>query len=121
MPEILGVADVHLVMLDPQFDEVLLPSKTAVALAAGRPILFLGNPASELARLVREEQVGVAVAQEDVEGIVAAIRHLATDRAQCTAMGQRARQLFDERFERGQAARRWLKLLARLESDDGAR
>lgn len=114
MPELLGIADLHLVMLDPQFDEVLVPSKTYVALAAGRPLLFLGNPGSELARLVREHDVGVAVAQDDVEGIVTAINILANDPARCAAMGQRARDLFDARFERSHAIRQWLVLLDHL-------
>ena len=111
MPELLGSADLHLVMLDPQFDEVLVPSKTYVALAAGRPLLFLGNPNSELARLVREHDVGVAVAQDDVDGIVAAVKALAADPARCAEMGRRARALFDSRFERSHAIRQWLALI----------
>ena len=111
MPELLGIADLHLVMLDPQFDEVLVPSKTYVALAAGRPLLFLGNPNSELARLVREHDVGVAVAQDDVDGIVAAVTALAADPARCAEMGRRARALFDSRFERSHAIRQWLALI----------
>lgn len=111
MPELLGIADLHLVMLDPQFDEVLVPSKTYVALAAGRPLLFLGNPNSELARLVREHDVGVAVAQDDVDGIVAAVKALAADPARCAEMGRRARALFDSRFERSHAIRQWLALI----------
>lgn len=116
MPEVLGIADLHLVTLDPQFDEVLVPSKTYVTLAAGRPLLFLGNPKSELARLVREHGVGIALAQDDVEGIVAAITRLAADPGLRAAMGERARKLFDARFERANAVRQWLRLLDRLQS-----
>lgn len=114
MPEILGIADLHLVMLDPQFDEVLVPSKTYSALAAGRPLLFLGNPASELARLVREYQVGVVVAQDDVDGLVLAINQLADQPDLCRRMGANARQLFDQRFERNRAVQRWLALIGSL-------
>lgn len=114
MPQILGIADLHLVMLDPQFDEVLVPSKTYSALAAGRPLLFLGNPGSELARLVRECGVGVVVAQDDVAGFVAAVEQLADDPALCARMGIAARQLFDDRFERNRAVQRWVDLLGRL-------
>lgn len=111
MAEILGIADLHLVMLDPQFDEVLVPSKTYSALAAGRPLLFLGNPGSELARLVREQDVGVVVAQEDVEGYVTAVRSLAAQPARCREMGLKARALFESRFERSSAMGRWLALV----------
>ncbi len=114
MGEILGIADVHLVMLDPQFDEVLVPSKTYSAMAAGRALLFLGNPRSELARLVREHDIGIAVAQEDVEGISTAIRLLADDPERCRQMGLRARQLFDAQFERGRVMGRWQNLVEQL-------
>lgn len=112
--ETLAVADIHLVTLDPQFDEVLVPSKTYSALAAGRPLLFLGNPNSELARLVREYQVGVVVAQEDVEGLVAVIQQLADQPDLCRQMGMNARQLFDQRFERRRAVALWLALIDEL-------
>lgn len=111
MPEILGLADIHLVMLDPRFDEVLVPSKVYSALAAGRPLLFLGNTDNELARLVREHDIGVVVALEDSAGIANAIRELAGQPARCQAMGDRARQLFDQKFSRPQVMNRWLALI----------
>jgi len=114
MPEILGIADIHLVMLDPQFDEVLVPSKTYSALAAGRGLLFLGNPSSELARLIHKHQVGVVVAMDDVDGIVAAIHQLADDPEECVRMGQRARQLFDDQFEHRRVMDRWQQLIDQL-------
>lgn len=113
--ETLAVADIHLVTLDPQFDEVLVPSKTYSALAAGRPLLFLGNPASELARLVLTHQIGVVVAQDDVEGLVSAIQQLADQPDLCRQMGFKARQLFDQQFERHRAVAHWLSLIDQLQ------
>ncbi len=111
MPEILGIADVHLVMLDPQFDEVLVPSKIYSAMAAGRALLFLGSPSSEVARLVRAHDIGIAVALEDPSGIAAAIRELAEQPERCRQMGARARQLFDAQFEQERVMGRWRNLV----------
>jgi len=114
MGQILGIADIHLVMLDPQFDEVLVPSKIYSAMAAGRALLFLGSPGSEVARLVREHDIGIAVALEDSEAIAKAIRELADDPERCRQMGQRARALFDAEFERSRVMGRWQSLIQEL-------
>jgi len=111
MSEILGLADIHLVMLDPRFDEVLVPSKVYSALAAGRTLLFLGNTKNELARLIREHDIGVVVELDDSVGIANAIRRLAAHPDQCRDMGARARLLFDQRFDRTQVMNRWLRLM----------
>lgn len=114
MPEILGIADIHLVMLDPKFDEVLVPSKIYSALAAGRGLLFLGSGTSEVARLIRQHDIGIAVDLDDVDGIVQAVRTLVADPARCRAMGERARELLETQFERTRAVERWKQLIGQL-------
>lgn len=114
MPEILGIADIHLVMLDPKFDEVLVPSKIYSALAAGRGLPFLGSGSSEVARLIRQHDIGVVVDLDDVDGIVRAIHGLAADPERCRGRGERARQLLETHFERGRAMKRWQQLIGQL-------
>ena len=52
--ETLGVADVHLVSLDPKLEGLIVPSKFYGIAAAGRPTIFVGAKEGEIARLLEE-------------------------------------------------------------------
>jgi colanic acid biosynthesis glycosyl transferase WcaI len=58
----LAAADVQLVTLKPAFAGLVYPSKLAGVLAAGRPVLFVGPPDGEIARLLQLEKCGAAIA-----------------------------------------------------------
>jgi len=47
----LTVPDLHLVTLKPELEGLIVPSKFYSVLAAGRPVLFVGDPESEIAAL----------------------------------------------------------------------
>ena len=49
----LTAPDLHLVTLRPEWEGLVMPSKLYGALAAGRPILFIGDPEGDAARIVR--------------------------------------------------------------------
>ncbi len=65
--DFLNACDVALVSLVAKMTGVSMPSRTYNILAAGKPILALTEPESELARLVREEKVGWIVPPGDPE------------------------------------------------------
>ena len=50
-----------------------VPSKFYGILAAGRPVLFIGPEESEVARVIREREIGVVVQPGDSEGLIRAI------------------------------------------------
>ena len=62
LAESLGAADVHLVAMEESLAGLVVPSKLYGALAAGRPVVFVGPEASEAARLLRENTCGSVVA-----------------------------------------------------------
>jgi len=47
LPESLGVADAHLISLRPELESFILPSKFYGVAAAGRPMIFIGDPGGE--------------------------------------------------------------------------
>jgi len=96
--EILSAADVHFVSLHPDVTGLAVPSKTYGVLAAGRPFLFQGSERSEIARLAREEDVGVVLPPGDSDLVAEAIRRLRGDPERMRAMGRRARALAEERW-----------------------
>ncbi len=110
----LGVGDVHLVSQRPEVEGYVFPSKLYGILAAGRPVVFIGDPDGEISSLVARENIGVAVRQGDAEALANQLLRLAGDAALCEAMGARARVLLCERYDKRIAFRAWEDLLGRL-------
>lgn len=110
----LSAADVHLVTLQPFLEGLIVPSKYYGIAAAGRPTVFIGDVDGEIARLVRREECGAAVASGDAEGLAKALRRLRDDAAETARMGTRARQAFERSHDRPVAHGRWDQLLKNL-------
>ncbi len=109
----LAAADAHLVTLRPSFSRLVYPSKLAGVLAAGRPVLFVGPPEGEIARLLAHEQCGVAV--DPVEGtrLADAVGQWYAEPARRAEMGQKARAAFEKHFSFPGALARWEEVLRR--------
>ncbi len=56
----MAAADVHLVSLLPAIEGLIVPSKTYGILAAGRPLVFVGDTDGEIAGMIRRHDCGVA-------------------------------------------------------------
>jgi glycosyltransferase involved in cell wall biosynthesis len=85
----LAAADVHLASLDSGWQGCMVPSKLQGGFAVGRPVIYVGSSHCETAIWIKKSGGGWVVEENDVEGLLAAIR-----------------QSFDpiERQTRGQAA-----------------
>jgi len=110
----LSVPDVHLVSLKPELEGLLVPSKFYSVLAAGRPVLFVGDPNSEMAQRIDEADCGRAFPPGAHTDLAAAIRQLASHPAQVARMGERSRDLWAARFQRKRALAAWEALLRKL-------
>ena len=90
----LGAADLHIVTMDMALLGLVVPSKVYGALAAGRPVVFVGPAASEAARVVAEHDAGTVVGTGAVVGagraVAAAVRAWRADPARRAAAGARA-------------------------------
>ena len=111
LPELLALADLHIVTLDPRLEAFILPSKLMGILAAGRPVLYIGNPAGEVARLLEASGAGIGCAANDVEGMLQQILSLSQDRARWQEMAMAAAQLYREKFSRERAIAQWKAVL----------
>jgi colanic acid biosynthesis glycosyl transferase WcaI len=110
----LAAADVHFVSLLPALEGLIVPSKIYGILAAGRPALFVGDPAGDLARMLSTHDCGVAVAVGDNERLAAELRSLRDSRARLEAMGANARQLGLARYTSEHAVADWLAFLSAI-------
>jgi colanic acid biosynthesis glycosyl transferase WcaI len=94
----LAAADIHVATMGPDLSGILHPSKVYSALAAGRPVLFVGAEESPSAHLLHEEGVGWVVPHDPVR-VGELLRQLASlPSAELNAMGVRCRRLSETRF-----------------------
>jgi glycosyltransferase involved in cell wall biosynthesis len=109
----LSAGDVHLVNLLPSLEGLVVPSKFYGILAAARPVIVIGDPDGELARVVKATACGLVVAVGDAGSLVDAIRRLRADVEHRARLGATARQLAVASYSVGQAVDRWVELLGK--------
>jgi colanic acid biosynthesis glycosyl transferase WcaI len=107
----LAAADVHLACLLPALEGLIVPSKVYGVLAAGRPLIYIGRPDGEVARVLHDAQCGLAVQVGEAAALTDALRYLQANPEVRAAMGERARRLFCENYSLGKAVDRWVSLL----------
>jgi len=109
MGDILSSAHVSLVTLRAGLAGFSVPSKTYGSLAAGRPIVFVGDLQSEIAELVVTNNCGAAVASGESRKLADILCCWASDNAQVERLSVAARELFERRFDRSRAVDAYLQ------------
>ena len=108
---LIGLGDVHLVLMLPGYEGIILPSKFYGVLAAGRPSVFVGPAGSEVAKVIREEQCGVVIPNGHVAELTAVLQRLRSDRAQAAELGHRGRRALERNYSMQHACAAWRELL----------
>ncbi len=107
----LSAADLHVVSMHQQITGCLCPSKLYGILAAGRPVLAIADPATDLCHTVSEEGLGWCCPVGDSRSIAQAVAQAAGN-AECgRASGERARQVAYDRFDRKVVVAQFSELL----------
>jgi len=110
----LSAADVHIVSIGDGVVGIVHPCKVYGAMAASRPILFLGPRPSHVSELIDTLKIGWRVAHADVDGAVAAIAEsMAMPLEERLAMGRRARAAIEGRLNRDDLLNRFCDILER--------
>ena len=109
LPEVLGSADVLVVLLEEDAGEFSVPSKVLSYLCAGRPVLGLMPGVNAAADLISNEAAAGLVA-EDIESFLNDGEVLAKDGELRLAMGKRGRTYAEDTFEVAQIAMRFLEI-----------
>ncbi len=111
--ELLAAGDLHLVTLLPGCEHYVLPSKLYGIVAVGRPVLFIGPPDCDVARLVRDHGLGCAADRSDLPSMSAFVRRLVENPAEYEAFAG-ASQVFAENHTAQVAIDRWHELLTMI-------
>jgi colanic acid biosynthesis glycosyl transferase WcaI len=97
----LAAGDVHVVSLGDAMAGIVHPCKVYGAMARGRPILYLGPPASHITEMMAEADFGWQARHGDVAGAVRIIRAIVdAESRSLAALGARARALIEGRRTR---------------------
>jgi glycosyltransferase involved in cell wall biosynthesis len=99
LPDVLGAADVLMVLLEAGAGAFSVPSKILTCLCAGRPILAAVPAANLGARTIRGAEAGLVVAPGEPEQFLAAARQLRTDAGLRGRMGASARSHAEQAFD----------------------
>lgn len=113
---LLRQADVHLVILDPRAERHVFPSKLFGVLSAGRPVLHLGDPAGEVAQLLRDERCGWSLPADSGAAVLALLDRLRADRPALAEAGRQARRAYERRFAPSIALAAWVEALSAAEA-----
>jgi putative colanic acid biosynthesis glycosyltransferase WcaI len=113
----LAAGDALLVTLADGLAGLSVPSKAYGIMAAGRPLLFVGDPKSDIARIIIQHRCGAAVASGDGSGLADVISDWSSDAPRLKEFGSAARSLFEERFDRSYAVSAYLETLTKCVSD----
>jgi glycosyltransferase involved in cell wall biosynthesis len=122
LPEVLGAADVLLVLLEPEAGAFSVPSKILTSLCAGRPILAAIPAANLGARTIAGAGAGIVVPPGEPDQFLAAARQLRDDDEMRGRMGTSARAHAEAAFDIEAITDRFAQVLdqARGERDQGA-
>jgi glycosyltransferase involved in cell wall biosynthesis len=90
-----------------------VPSKAYGILAAGRPILFVGDARSSVARIVRDNNCGVVVSSGDSERLAQTISDWASDPEKLSRLNVAARETFEKYFDRARAVNSYLETFSK--------
>lgn len=97
--EVINSCDLALVTLTEGMFGLGVPSKTYNIMAAGKAILFIGEPESEIGLLVKEKQIGYVFEPSDREGIRMFLSGLSPEKCSDFAgMGKRAREVAEKEY-----------------------
>ena len=97
--EVINSCDLALVTLTEGMFGLGVPSKTYNIMAAGKAILFIGEPESEIGLLVKEKQIGYVFEPSDREGIRKFLSGLSPEKcSEFAEMGKRAREVAEKEY-----------------------
>ncbi len=107
--EVLAAADVCLISQHEAMYDQAMPYKVYACLAAGKPVVFIGSPKSEIANWVISHSIGFVVAHGDEMGLVHAIQSIRNSTE--ARISQVAAAHFARSLTSARAVEAWVQIL----------
>ncbi len=110
--EMLGSADIHLVIQKSDAADLVMPSKLTNILAAGRPTIATADKGTELWDVIVGASTGIAIPPEDLEAFIEALHAMAASAENRIYYGVRAREFAEHNLGQDAILGRFEKALA---------
>lgn len=94
----LNACDVAIVSLADSMYGLGVPSKSYFNIAAAKPILYIGEERSEIARVISENNIGWVVENGNVEKLAQLFDNISSSSIDYNEFGMRARKVVEENF-----------------------
>lgn len=107
-------ANLNLVSLIPDMYRVAYPSKTISAMANGCPVLAVLEPESELARMVREDDLGYVAPNNDAEALASTVMAAYEQRHCDGQLRDNVKRSYEQRFSVDRVLNRWAEMFEGL-------
>lgn len=108
--DFLNMCDVSIVTLSDGMYGLGVPSKSYNIMATGKPILFVGDPSSEIAICIKEYGIGWVVEPNNPEALAQTIEQIYLTRDNLTDFSFKSRQLADGIFSKDYILRKYFKI-----------
>jgi colanic acid biosynthesis glycosyl transferase WcaI len=96
----LGAADIQVVSLRSEWTGTAVPSKFFGALAAGRPVLFVGSEESYIARTIRKHGLGWVCSAGHEDEVSTQLRGLAAQPSAMSELREQCHRIYQTHFAR---------------------
>lgn len=113
LPEVLAAADLHCVLLRSGLGRSSVPSKLYSILAASRPAVASIDPGTEVERVLALADAGIAVAPDDADAFLAALRRLIDSPPERRRLGANGRAWVEQWVSPSGVAAEYERLFAR--------
>jgi colanic acid biosynthesis glycosyl transferase WcaI len=110
----LSVADIHWLTLNPKMEGYIMPSKFYGILAAGRPVIFIGDIEGEIAREIDKIGCGCSLEIGESKKLEDIIIQYADNPEFASKVGNKGRQKFLELYDFPVASMKFLNLFNEL-------
>jgi glycosyltransferase involved in cell wall biosynthesis len=107
----ISAGDVGLITLRPSLDGCIVPCKLYGIMAAARPVIFIGNADSDIARILDLAHCGYQVEENDIDGFLEKVDRLSHDPGLTETLGRNGYRYFLENFERRLATTKYYDVL----------
>jgi glycosyltransferase involved in cell wall biosynthesis len=96
----LSLGDVHIVTLREEWTGAVVPSKFFGALAAGRPVLFVGSSKSAIAGWIRQYGLGWTLSADNMESVAQELRSFVWRSHSLSTLFDHCRNVYHSNFSR---------------------
>ena len=117
LSEIYSIGDLELVSIEPGLSKMALPSKTFVIMAAGSALLSLVDQSSDIARMIKECDMGYTLEHGDADALAKTILQAYEERSLLAKKGENAKAWSRINSSRKTQTRKYYNVLSEIAHD----